>query len=169
MGTRAASLLRRTLAIVVMVTLLGVSIMLYFKLFGTPFMRIVMEWTARSSAVPLQLFGMQVDVSGTIVASDRFAYSIVAECTVIGPLLLYLAAVLAYPARLTSKAHGVVLGLLVIGGLNVVRLVSLFFVGTYAPQHLDVAHLVVWQGVMVLSVVMLWLSWVQRSGRVRAA
>jgi len=63
----------------------------------------------------------------------------------------------------------VALGLLAIGGLNLVRLVSLFYVGTYMPQHLDVAHLVVWQGVMVLSVVVLWLYWVQRSARARAA
>ena len=160
---------RRLWDILLAMAALGIAVIAYFQLFGTRAMQAVMEWTALSAAVPLRLLGTGVDINGTVVASDRFAYVIIAECTLIGPLLLYLAAVLAYPTGLASKAYGVGLGLLVLGALNVVRLVSLFYVGTHVPQYLDVAHLIIWQGVMVLSVVVLWLSWVQRSGRVRAA
>ncbi len=167
---RSAFRTLRSAAPLVLVTgALGVALFAYFQSFGSGLMDRVTGWTAASAAFPLQLLGTDVDVRGTIVASDQFAYNIVAECTLIGPLLLYIAAVLAYPVGLASKASGVALGLLAIGGLNLVRLVSLFYVGTYAPQHLDVAHLVVWQGVMVLSVVLLWLYWVQRSGRARTA
>ena len=169
MNWLAVPSLRGTSAVVMVVTALGAALLLYFQSFGSGLMDRATEWTAASAAYPLQLLGTNVDVRGTIVASDHFAYRIVAECTLVGPLLLYLAAVLAYPAGLASKAWGIALGLLVIGVLNVVRLVSLFYVGTYMPQHLDVVHLVVWQGMMVLSVVVLWLYWVQRSGRVRAA
>ncbi len=162
------SSLRSTSAVVLVVAALGAALLVYFQSFGSGLMDRVTEWTAASAAYPLQLLGTDVKVSGTVVASDDFAYRIVAECTLLGPLMLYLAAVLVYPASLASKATGMAIGLLAIGGLNLVRLVSLFYVGTYMPQHLDVAHLVVWQGVMVLSVVVLWLYWVQRSGRVRA-
>ena len=155
--------------VVLVIGALGAALLVYFQSFGWGVMDWVTEWTAASAAYPLQLLGTDVAVRGTVVASDAFAYRIVAECTLLGPLVLYLAAVLAYPASLASKAAGMALGVLAIGGLNLVRLVSLFYVGTYMPQHLDVAHLVIWQGVMVLSVVMLWLYWVQRSGRVRAA
>ena len=156
-------------SLVLVVASLGVALVVYFQLFGSAFMGTVTEWTAQSAAFPLRLLGTSVDVHGTVVASEGFAYSIIAECTLVGPLLLYLAAVIAYPASLASKASGAALGLAVLAGLNVVRLVSLFYVGTYAPEYLDVAHLVIWQGLMVLTVVALWLSWVQRTGRVRAA
>ena len=161
--------LRSATPVALAVAALGAALLLYSQSFGSGLMDRVTEWTAASAAYPLQLLGTNVDVRGTVVASDDFAYRIVAECTLLGPLMLYLAAVLAYPAGVASKAAGMAIGVLAIGGLNLVRLVSLFYVGTYMPQHLDVAHLVVWQGVMVLSVVVLWLYWVQRSGRVRAA
>ena len=170
MRQTAFRILRSTAPAVLVTAALGVALYAYFLSFGSGLMDRVTGWTAASAAFPLPLLGTDVDVRGTIVTSDRFAYNIVAECTLVGPLMLYVAAVLAYPVTLASKASGVALGLLVIGGLNLVRLVSLFYVGTYMPQHLDVAHLVVWQGVMVLSVVVLWLYWVQRSsGRARAA
>ena len=169
MRRSAFRMLRSATPVVLVTVALGVALLAYFQSFGSGVMDRVTEWTAVSAAFPLQLLGTDVDVRGTIVASDDFAYRIVAECTLAGPLVLYLAAVLAYPASLASKASGVALGLLAIGALNLARLVSLFYVGTYAPQHLDVAHLVVRQGVMVLSVVVLWLYWVQRSGRARAA
>ena len=162
-------LLRSTFAIASVVVVLGGSVALYFQLFGSAFIDSISELTAESSAFTLNLFGADVRTSGTIVASDRFAYNIVAECTAIGPLILFLGAVVAYPAKLGSKATGALLGLLIIGGLNVVRLVSLFYIGTYAPQRLDIFHLLIWQGVMILSVVMLWLFWVRRWGYARAA
>ena len=168
MRRSAVRTLRSAAPVVLVIGALGTALLVYFQSFGSGLMDLVTEWTAASAAIPLQLLGTSVDVRGTIVASDDFAYRIVAECTLLGPLLLYLAAVLAYPASLVSKAAGMALGLLVIGGLNLVRLVSLFYVGTYMPQHLDVVHLVIWQGAMVLGVVVLWLYWVQRSGRVRA-
>ena len=161
--------LRGTLTTVMVLAVLAGSLALYFQLFGSQFIQTVSELTAESSAFTLNLFGAGVNTNGTIVASDRFAYNIVAECTAVGPLILFLGAVVAYPAGLRSKATGAGLGLLIIGGLNVVRLVSLFYIGTYAPRQLDVAHLLVWQGAMILSVVMLWLFWVRRWGNAARA
>jgi exosortase/archaeosortase family protein len=151
-------------SVVLVLFVLGATVLLYFQAFGTPFVQRISLWTAESSAFTLNLLGADVRTAGTIVASDRFAYNIVAECTAIGPLILYLGAVALYPAGMAARLVGAGLGLVIIGGLNVVRLVSLFFIGSYAPAQLDVAHLLVWQGVMILSVVMLWLYWVRRYG-----
>lgn len=160
---------RNALYLTVVIAGLGAAVAVYFQLFGTPFIRTIGELTAESSAFTLNLLGADVRTSGTIVASDRFAYNIVAECTAVGPLALYLAAVLVFSAPWRAKLIGVGLGCVGIGGLNIVRLVSLFYIGTYAPDQLDLFHLLIWQGVMVLSVVMLWLFWVRRWGYARAA
>ena len=169
MATRSYSILRGSASAIIVVAVLGGAVLLYFQLFGTAFIQTISELTAGSSAFTLNLLGADVWTSGTIVASDRFAYNIVAECTAVGPLLLYVGAVLAYPTSLRSKVTGATLGLLIIGGLNIVRLVSLFYIGTYAPHHLNLFHLLIWQGLMILSVVTLWLFWVRRWGHARAA
>lgn len=162
-------LLRNAMTLTTIVVGLGGAVAVYFQLFGTGFIRTISELTAESSAFTLNLFGADVQTTGTIVASDRFAYNIVAECTAVGPLVLFIGAVLAFPAAFKSKLIGAGLGLVFIGGLNIVPLVSLFYIGTYAPEQLDLFHLLIWQGVMILSVVMLWLYWVRRWGNARSA
>ena len=164
MGPLAHPAVRGTLTTVIVLVVLAGSLALYFQLFGTGFIQTISEPTAESSAFTLNLFGAGVTTTGTIVASGRFAYNIVAECTAVGPLILYVGAVLAYPATARSKLVGAGLGLGIIGGMNVVRLVSLFYIGTYAPHRLDVFHLLIWQGIMILGVVMLWLFWLRRWG-----
>lgn len=161
--------LRNAMTLTTVVVGLGAAVALYFQLFGTAFIQTISELTAESSAFTLNLFGADVRTAGTIVASDRFAYNIVAECTAVGPLVLYIGAVLVFPASLKSKLIGTGLGVVFIGGLNVIRLVSLFYIGSYAPEQLDLFHLLIWQGVMILSVVMLWLFWVRRWGYARNA
>ena len=160
---------RNVLSLGVVVAGLTASVFVYFQLFGTSFIATVSALTAESSAFTLNLLGADVRTNGTIVASDRFAYNIVAECTAIGPLALYLGAVLVFSAPWRAKVIGAGLGLVGIGGLNIVRLVSLFYIGTYLPEQLDLFHLLIWQGVMILSVVMLWLFWVRRWGYARTA
>jgi exosortase H (IPTLxxWG-CTERM-specific) len=162
-------MLKSAFTVTSIVLILGGAVALYFPLFGSAFIQSISELTAESSAFTLNLFGANVRTSGAIVASDRFAYNIVAECTAIGPLILYVGAVLAFPTQMRSKLIGAGLGLFFIGGLNVVRLVSLFYIGTYAPEQLDLFHLLIWQGVMILSVVMLWLFWVRRWGNAASA
>ena len=77
--------LRSTSAVVLVVAALGAALLVYFQSFGSGLMDRATEWTAASAAYPLQLLGTDVDVRGTVVASDAFAYRIVAECTLLGP------------------------------------------------------------------------------------
>ena len=73
----------------VIVTSLGFALFAYFGLFGTPLVDAVSRWTAGSTAQVLNLFGASVSTSGTVVGSSSFAYQIVAECTAIGPVILF--------------------------------------------------------------------------------
>ena len=169
MRSQARNPFSNGLNIAVMAAALCGSIVLYFWLFDTPLMEVFKEWTAQTTGLALGLIGTDVDISGTTVASDSFAYRIVTECTAVGPLLLYAAVVLTYPVGFRSKMLGLMFGSLIIGGLNLIRLVSLFYVGTYWREHLGELHLLFWQGAMMLSVVILWLYWLRRWDRVAKA
>ena len=71
----------------------------------------------------------------------------------------------AYPSGARAKALGVALGLFALSGLNVVRIASLFWIGSAYPEYLGLAHLLVWQPAMIVSAVVLWLLWVETAAR----
>ena len=141
------------------------SLLIYFGLLGSAWIDAVALWTADWMGALLNALGTPVRVDGPIVASDRFAVNIVAECTAVGPLVLFMGAVLAYPASFRAKTIGVALGLVVLTGVNLVRLVTLFWIGAAFPQYLGTAHLLVWQSVMILLALVLWLFWIERLAR----
>ena len=83
----------------------------------------VAAWTADWTSRSLNLLGTSTRVNGTILSSDTFAVNVVAECTAVGPLVLYVVAVAAYPARLGAKGLGVLIGLVALTLINLVRIV----------------------------------------------
>jgi exosortase H (IPTLxxWG-CTERM-specific) len=123
---------------------------------------LVARWTAQWSATLLMAFGIETMVDGTVIAGNRFAVRVVAECTAIAPFILFSGAVIAYPAGLRVKVYGILLGLLSLTALNIVRIASLFWIGLNSPHMLDIAHLVVWQSLMAIVAISLWLWWVGR-------
>ena len=141
---------------------LGLALAIYYGFLGSTWMEYVAEWTADWTSRSLNLLGTSTRAEGTILASDSFAVSIVAECTAVGPLVLFIGAVIAYPAPLRAKSLGVLLGLVVLTGVNIVRIMSLFWIGSAYPEYLDMAHLLVWQTAIILLAIVLWLVWVER-------
>ena len=143
------------------------SLAIYFGLLGSAWIDAVAAWTAQWLAATLNALGTPVRVDGTIVTSDRFVVDIVAECTAVGPLVLYMGAVVAYPTRWRAKSSGLLLGLVVLTVVNLVRLVTLFWIGSAFPGYLGPAHLLVWQSLMILLALLLWLYWLERAARAR--
>lgn len=144
---------------------LAFALLVYFRLFGTPFVDTISRWTAASAAGALNALGASVVNTGTIVGSSSFAYNIVTECTAIGPIILFAGAVLAYPATWRSRAIGISMGVVLLTALNLVRLVSLFYIGAYFPNYLPMAHYLVWQAAIILFAILLWLWWADRLAR----
>ena len=58
-------------------------------------------------------------------------------------------------------------GILLLSAVNLVRVISLFWIGSAFPQYLDVAHVLIWQ--MIVVVIVLWLVWAERVGHARNA
>jgi exosortase/archaeosortase family protein len=110
----------------------------------------------------LNLFGQDTVVVGTMVRSNVFGISVVTACTGIFITGLFLIAVVAFPARWLAKLIGAGIG---IGGIflvNIVRLVSLYFIGVHWPGFLDQAHQLIWQSLLIVIAVSLWLVWAGR-------
>ena len=117
---------------------------------------------ARAGGATLNLLGQDTKMNGTIIRSERFAVNIRNGCNGVEAMLIYFAAVLAFPASWKSRLLGVALGFVAIQLVNLVRVVALFLTGVYFPRLFDSSHTVIWQTVVILSGVLLWILWANR-------
>ena len=76
-----------------------------------------------------------------------------------------MAALVAFPSRLAHKSLGVLIGVLGLSLVNLARTVSLYYVGAFYPDLLDLSHLVVWQSLMIVFAILLWLLWARGAAR----
>jgi exosortase H (IPTLxxWG-CTERM-specific) len=117
---------------------------------------------ALASGAVLDLIGQDVTMQGTMIRNARFAVNIRNGCNGVEAMLIFLAAVLAFPASWRSRLLGLGLGILAIQVVNLIRVVALFLTGIYFPQLFDTSHTVIWQTLVILSGVLLWIYWANR-------
>ena len=74
---------------------------------------------------------------------------------------MLVAAIVAFPAPWRARLAGITVGIIAVQGLNVVRVISLFYLGQWNMQVFEWAHLYVWQALIMLDVLLVWLVWVR--------
>jgi exosortase H (IPTLxxWG-CTERM-specific) len=126
----------------------------------------VMPWTntlAAISAGIVQIFDAHVLASGKVLqsTSNGFAVSIEAGCNGVEATIVLVAAILAFPASWKNKLLGMVIGIIAVQGLNIIRVISLFYLGQWNFNVFEWAHLYVWQALIMLDVMVVWLLWVR--------
>ena len=134
----------------------------------------VVPWTnmlARICAGIVKIFDPQVVAQGKVLhsADNGFAVSIEAGCNGVEATIVLIAAILAFPASWTRKLLGLVVGIVAVQGLNIVRVISLFYLGQWNFDAFEWAHLYVWQALIMLDVMVVWLLWVRTLPRTAPA
>ena len=123
-------------------------------------------WThalASISAWLVTVIDPNVAAAGKVIRSsvNGFAVSIEAGCNGIEATIVLVAAIFAFPAPWRDKLVGLAAGIVAVQGLNVVRVISLFYLGQWNMQVFEWAHLYVWQALIMLDVLVVWLVWVR--------
>lgn len=117
----------------------------------------------------LRLFGSDITVTGNAITSPQASLVVAVGCDAIHPSALLVAGILAYPARVRKKLLGLVVGTLLLLSINLVRIVSLFYIQIHFPQAFDVMHIEVWQVLFIFLAIVFWALWVRRvEGAARA-
>jgi exosortase H (IPTLxxWG-CTERM-specific) len=149
-------------------------LILFVVLLGGSFTLISLNWVndhviepftggiARVSGATLDLLGQDVRMQGTIIRGRKFAVNIRNGCNGVEAMLIFLAAVLAFPAPWRARLLGLALGAVAIQAVNLVRVVALYLTGAYFPAWFDASHTIVWQTVVILFSVLLWIVWANR-------
>ena len=127
---------------------------------------LVRPWTALVadvSSAAIRAFDGDARSQGDMVYSTRtgFAMTIQAGCNGVEAMLVLLAGVLAYPAPWKLKLVGLAAGAVAIQALNLVRIVSLFYLGQWDLAWFEWAHLYAWQALIMLDALLVWLLWIR--------
>lgn len=118
------------------------------------------ELTARMTLALLHVLKVEaVRLGSQIHHPGGFAFEIYYRCTAVPAVALLAALAAATPASLRFKLIGLSLGVPVLVGLNLVRLVQLFHAGVFYPGLFDLAHGLLWEIVFVLATLGLWWMW----------
>jgi exosortase H (IPTLxxWG-CTERM-specific) len=126
----------------------------------------VVPWTntlAAISAGLVKVFDPQVLAQGKVLQSisNGFAVSIEAGCNGVEATIVLIAAMLAFPAPWKRRLLGLGVGIVAVQGLNIIRVISLFYLGQWSFDVFEWAHLYVWQALIMLDVLIVWLLWVR--------
>ena len=97
-----------------------------------------------------------------------FAVEMRDGCNAVTVTILLWSAVLAFPAPRRQKLLGLLAGSLIIQLLNIVRFISLFYIGQYSMMWFDFAHGYVWETLLVLDTMVVFWLWVNRVFRTGA-
>jgi len=123
-------------------------------------------WTNALAAISAWLVTVidpNVAAVGKVIRStaNGFAVSIEAGCNGIEATIVLVAAIFAFPAPWRERFVGLVAGIVAVQGLNIVRVISLFYLGQWNMKVFEWAHLYVWQALIMLDVLVVWLVWIR--------
>lgn len=118
---------------------------------------------AHASVWLMRLFDPGVVAQGDeiIDALHGGGIRIVAGCNGVEAVLILVSAVLAFPAPWKHKAVGMVLGFVAIQALNLVRIISLYYLQRWNTVWFEWFHLYLWQALIILDALVFWLVWLR--------
>ncbi|MGE3180911.1 MAG: archaeosortase/exosortase family protein [Phycisphaerae bacterium] len=120
--------------------------------------RALLRGYATGAASFLRLFDQEVTAIDRTV-SGRVQLQIARNCDAIQSKIVVLSAILAFPASWLRKLSGLLACLAAIALLNLLRIVTLYWLLRDWPDWFEFVHLKVWQPVMVGAAIVLFVCW----------
>ncbi len=94
-----------------------------------------------------------------------FAVSIEAGCNGVEATIVLIAAVLAFPAPWRTRAMAIALGFLAVQAMNVLRIISLFYLGNWNLDIFTWVHLYLWPALIMLDVLIVFIVFLRYLSR----
>jgi exosortase H (IPTLxxWG-CTERM-specific) len=118
-------------------------------------------WTAGHA---IQWAGGSAEVIDHVIQQPKggFAIAVANGCSGLEAVILLNAAIIAFPATWSWRIRGVLIGTVVIMAFNLLRVISLFYIGQYSKQWFDWAHLYIWDIIIMLDGLLVFILWVRQ-------
>lgn len=127
---------------------------------------VILPFTAAIAKVCVWIVGLfdpHAIASGKVLQSTTgdFAISIERGCNGVEAVIILVSAILAFPAPWKYRLAGIGVGFLAIQAVNLVRIISLFYLGQWNRLWFDWFHLYLWQALIVLDALVVFLVWLR--------
>lgn len=121
------------------------------------------DFLATASAALMSPLDPDVVHQGRILMSRAtgFAVSIEAGCNGVEAALILIAGMVAFPSGWKHKLVGMGVGIVAVQAVNLVRIISLYYLGKWNMQVFEFAHLYLWQALIMLDVLVVWMLWIR--------
>ena len=118
---------------------------------------------AHLSAALILPFDSTVTAYGKVLQfrDTGFAVSIEAGCNGIEATIVFIAAVIAFPARWRARIAAIVLGFFAIQLMNLLRIISLFYLGNWNTGIFEWIHLYLWPALIMLDVLLVFIVYLR--------
>lgn len=131
---------------------------------------VVLPWTAllaRGCVALVTLFDDSAAAAGKVLwnTATGFGVSIEPGCNGVEACIVLFAGVMAFPSSWRYKLMGLAMGFVAVQLLNMVRIISLFYLGQWNMEVFNFAHEYLWQALIMLDVLVVWLLWVRAVAR----
>lgn len=122
---------------------------------------------ARLSAALIVPFDSSVIAFGKVLQfkDTGFSVSIEAGCNGVEATIVLIAAVIAFPASWKARISAIGLGFLAIQVMNLVRIISLFYLGNWNMQFFTWIHLYLWPALIMLDVLIVFIVYLRYLSR----
>ena len=117
-----------------------------------------LKLSARWAAAVLRMFGEPVVVAGDVLAST-FSMSIAHGCDGLQAMAILVLAIAWFPVGGRSRLLGIAVGALAVFGLNLARIVTLFWAGVHWPEAFQPLHVHGWPAFLIVFAVLFWIAW----------
>jgi exosortase H (IPTLxxWG-CTERM-specific) len=162
---RKRLLLRFTIGFLAYVLLFSILIRVDEALFDGAAAAKLNQGVAGAASSILKLLGAAAQRDGSTIFYRSSSFQIVPECTGVEVIGLFVAGVLAFPSRWLQRGKGLLLGVPILIGLNLVRILTLVYAGSRSQKVLEYGHLYVWPVIVLVVTVGIWLDWAKKASR----
>ncbi len=117
------------------------------------------KFIVQATAKLLEPFGFVRAIQGSIIHLKGISLDVKFGCNGLEAFLIYMVAILAFPASWRKRLEGIIAGFVVIQFFNIIRIAALGYCGVHFKNFFYVFHMYVAQGIMIAVAFVLFLVW----------
>jgi len=127
------------------------------------FVSIFVYLSTHISGFILQQIEPNVVIFQDFIKNDSFTMKISFGCEGSEPVVLFIFAILAFPANWKAKVVGVMVGGILVFGLNILRIIALFYIGKHSMSNFELFHNDIFPYLIIILELGLWVLWLNLS------
>lgn len=141
----------------------GIIILYYYliSILNKGFFDSYVSFVAYLSALGLDILGNNAASFGTIIFTPKYSLSLAFGCEGSEPMVIFLAALIAFPMKIKYKLPGFVAGMLILFFMNLIRIIALYYIGLKTPENFELFHIQIFPIIFIFFAILVWIFWIK--------